>query len=338
MPTMATVLAENGYRTRGILGNHLIYRPLALVEGLQRIDTYSPYPFGGPQASQNLGRGRNNLLFGDITRRLTDQAIEWAGTVKQDQPSFLWLHYFDPHNPYTPLDEYMETPGPAGLTDEQRAYRAEVRLVDHEIGRLMKALKTEGVYDDSIIILTSDHGEGFGEHGEIYHGYDLYQELLHVPLLIRMPGGAGSRQVSDYVPTNALLPTLLDLLSIREQPHEGWPPSLRPVIENVGCGYDAPIVSGANHRNEPQWSIVSNGAKYIYREKTHREEVYDLERDPFEKQPIESPSEDFLLRARQALAKHHKFSKRILEEEDGGRRGPSSEGLRDRIKSLGYIQ
>ena len=154
-----------------------------------------------------------------------------------------------------------------------------MRFVDDSIGRLLDALKAAGIYKDSLIVLTSDHGEEFWDHGSTGHGQSLYQELLHVPLLIRLPGGGVRKRVRIRVPTRALIPTLLGVIGIKSGPQPGWLPSLAPYLqpsEAEGQQYEAPIVSGATRWEEFQWSVVLNGLKYIQRRHSGREEIYDL--------------------------------------------------------------
>jgi arylsulfatase A-like enzyme len=276
-----------------------------------------------------------------LTRRLTDEAVEYAQGLTNGIPSFLWLHYFDPHDPYLPPSEFLDSLGDEKISSveaDRQLYGAEVRFVDDEIGRFLDVLKQQGIYDESIIILTSDHGEGFLEHGELKHGSDLYQEQIAVPLMIRMPGGYPRKTVADYVPTNALLPTVLDLVDLHEQPQPGWAPSLADLIQSEDTKYRHPIVSGANFKREPQWSIVLDEMKYIYREETGREEVYDLAMDPSEQRPLIELPEPFISEAREALAHHLEFAAGTLKEEGITGNGPVDQEMVDRMKSLGYIQ
>jgi len=339
-PTMAQILRQHGYDTRAIVGNPLLYRPFQVAEGFHRIETYAVEPFGEGEAWKTGTDGRQEAMHSITTRLLTDQAVHWTRQLT-DQPSFLWLHYLDPHDPYLPPREFSEPIGAGELNDVQtqrRLYQGEVRFIDSEIGRLVDTLKQEGVYDESIIIFTSDHGEEFLEHGEMGHGADLYQEVLHVPMLIRMPGGSARKTVSDYVPSNALLPTLMDLLALAEPSREGWPSSLAPLIEKQDASYDHPVVSGANRRREPQWSIVIGGMKYIYREQTDREDVYDLVSDPHERRSLTDPPGDFVAQAREALERHLEFAEMTLREEGMSPSRGVDEDLRDRLRALGYVQ
>jgi arylsulfatase A-like enzyme len=339
--TLAELLSDHGYQTRAIVGNYLLYRPFRLTAGFQRIGTFANYAFGAPDVVFQMYGDDGMSKGADLpTREVTDQAIEYVQGLKADSEAFLWLHYFDPHGPYLPPAKFVEEKGNESVSEialQQRLYRGEIRYVDSEIGRLVQALKEQGLFEDSVIILVSDHGEGFLEHGETGHGYDLFQELLHVPLLIHAPHVA-PKTVEDYVPTNALMPTLIDLLGLEDPKQEGWPQSLATLIHTDGADYEGAVISGANYKREPQWSVVAHGMKYIYREETKREDVYDLQNDPGEQHSLANPPEDFLQEARAALDRHLKFAARTREEAGLSGNEQEQEELLERMKSLGYIQ
>ena len=264
LPTLAEFLKGAGYHTQAIVGNSLLFRPHNVAKGFHDIVTFSTKPTGDTHHSRSLAlRFPFVFLHGGTTARLTDQAISWVRD-SVSRPSFLWLHYLDPHDEYAPPRAYL----PEGVSVAQypgdrradpilvkSAYTAEVRFVDHSVGLFLNALKEAGIYEDSLIVLTSDHGEEFWDHGSTGHGQSLYQELLHVPLLIRLPGGGVRKRVRICVPTRALLPTLLDVIGIKSGPQPGWLPSLAPYLqpsEAEGQQYEAPIVSGATRWEEFQ--------------------------------------------------------------------------------------
>ncbi len=249
------------------------------------------------------------------------------------------MHYFDPHGPYQPPEEHRKG-APRDDSEVERLrwlYEGEVRYVDHAVGRVFDALKQAGLYEDALIILTSDHGEEFGEHGGYLHGRTLYQEVLHVPLLVRMPGGAGARRLASYVPTHALLPTVLDVLGISATPHEAWPPSLAPLLSsNAEDAYDFPIVSGQNLYGEVMWSVVQRGYKFISYQETGREELFDLEADPSELHSTLDEHAAIAEEARGALERYQAAAARILA--DSGLTSAGGEDFLDRMRSLGYVQ
>ncbi|MCA9573630.1 MAG: sulfatase-like hydrolase/transferase, partial [Myxococcales bacterium] len=151
-----------------------------------------------------------------------------------DAPSFLWLHYFDVHQPYTPaprfrpagepppgvgwrFDRFREVRSGHFVPDEAqrdwiaRLYLAEVRQLDAELGRLLDALRARGRYDDALIVLVSDHGEELWDHGGFEHGHTVHDELLRVPLFVKLPGARHAGVVRGPVSIEAVAPTVLAL-------------------------------------------------------------------------------------------------------------------------------
>jgi choline-sulfatase len=147
----------------------------------------------------------DNTTNGD---KLSDAAIaELAKPELQQQPFFLWLHYVDPHSEYVAHEGFD-----FGRSSRQR-YDGEVAFVDHHVGRVLEALEKSPVYGRTAIIVTSDHGEAFGEHGMIRHGFELWEELVRVPLIVRVPG-VSARHVQARRSAIDLAPTILDLCGV----------------------------------------------------------------------------------------------------------------------------
>ncbi len=142
---------------------------------------------------------------GSSSEEQTDAALRFLEGVG-DRRFFLWVHYYDPHH------EYESHEGFESFGDEPMdVYDQEILFTDHHIGRLLADLKERGLYDDSIIVLTGDHGEGFGEHGVDFHGYHLYAAQTKVPLLIKIPG-IEPRHVITAAGHVDILPTLANLV------------------------------------------------------------------------------------------------------------------------------
>src|SRR5213592_2796350 len=138
-------------------------------------------------------------------------AINW---LKQPthRPFFFWLHLYDPHSPYDP-------PEPYHTQYRDHLYDGEIAYADHELGRLITWLKNNHLYDRTMIILLSDHGESLGDHGEKEHGFFVYNSTVHVPLVVKLPAGSGFRtsRVSRPVETTAVAPALLASAGIKDR-------------------------------------------------------------------------------------------------------------------------
>lgn len=196
-----TTLAESfraaGYRTGGFVGAFVLDRRWGIAQGF---DTYY-------DDFDVVSAGDVPIDF--IQRRAADVIAKAREFLAGPQPLFCFIHLYDPHTPYEPPAAFRAaTPFPL--------YDGEIAYVDSEIGRLVSWLKSNGLYDSSIIVLTSDHGESLGEHGEATHGFFVYRSTLHVPLIVKLPSKqlAGTRR-SDLTSSVDIAPTILGALGQR---------------------------------------------------------------------------------------------------------------------------
>ena len=352
LPTLATLLREEGYVTRGISGNFLLRRPYNVTAGFQEMDTFALLPLGDSRGSQGLAEMfPRRFRAGGATSHLTREAVDWV-RKNRDQPFFLWLHYLDPHYPYEPPPEYVLRPGSMSSvlalektmqTARERVhlrqlYADEVRFVDLNIGVFLESLKELGIYDEALLILTSDHGEEFWEHGGTSHGHSLHRELLHVPLLFRLPKGSIRKRIVSPVPTQAILPTVLELCGVKKSPAAGWTEPLTALLEpEARDHFPQPIISAGTHSDEYQRSVVMDGHKYIKRLHSGREELYHLATDPWETKSVLQDHPEVAARARLALAEHEKLVAPLRKLTTAPSDRESAETLR-RLKTLGYVQ
>jgi len=196
--TLAELLAARGYATAAFIGGPHLLPQFGVLQGYEHRDVALPAD----------GKRRAD--------ELTNAAIAWLERVPRDQPVHVLVNYFDPHAPYTPPPGYDDLPGAhrplrspdlevvtgPKLSPAERAayvdrYDGEIRFMDFHLGRLMAALERLGRFDDALLIVVGDHGELLGEHGLLQHGHALYEELIHVPLIIHLPGGRDRGRVRD---------------------------------------------------------------------------------------------------------------------------------------------
>ena len=271
---------------------------------------FSASPFIHP----DFGFGQGFMLFGfdpsENAAALNRMVLEWLKD-RPPSPFFLYVMFFDPHFPYAPpapFDRKFQT-GPDGrpLWEERRVtriksllelgasvgretyeflksqYDAEIAFTDSQLELLIEELKARGLLENSILVITSDHGEEFLEHGGFGHGHTLYQELIRVPLIIRLPGPPreGTR-IKTVVRQIDVLPTVLEEAGIAlPEKIEGL--SLLPLIHEPGAGQDRPAYSVTGHmfREETLLKSLRRGRyQLIVSEKPDRIELYDLEHDP----------------------------------------------------------
>ncbi len=140
-----------------------------------------------------------------------EEATRWIdGTL--DQPFFAFLHFFDPHRPYDPPEEFEP-----GVQDPAARYRGEVLYVDSLLSALMRFLEEKHLLDSTVVVVTADHGESLGEHGEDTHGFFLYESTLSVPLLMSGPSIPRGQRANGLIRTVDIAPTVLEILGVEAQ-------------------------------------------------------------------------------------------------------------------------
>jgi len=195
-PGLAAALHGAGYATGAAVSTYVLRPETGLSQGFDLYDAGIPVHFNDSLALSQRPGGQT-----------ADAALAWVRTVK-DRPFFLFLHLYEPHTPYAPLEPFASRY--AG-----RPYDGEIATADAIVGRVLAELKSLGVYDRAVVLLLSDHGEGLGDHGEQDHGIFLYREALQVPMLLKLPEGrlAGSR-VAQPAQIVDVFPTLLSLVGV----------------------------------------------------------------------------------------------------------------------------
>src|SRR6266849_5911329 len=197
-PTLASVLKEHGYVTGAVVASAVLDSRFGLNHGFDFY--YDHFDFSRLQES-NIGEmERPGNVVADIT-------LDWLGKNYQKK-FFLWMHLYDPHYPYRP-------PAPYSEEYRDRLYDGEIAFADAQVGRLLEFLKNKGLYQSTLIVLSGDHGESLGEHGEKTHGFFIYNATLHVPLIVHLPGGVHARTVANLVNLADLMPTVLAALNIQ---------------------------------------------------------------------------------------------------------------------------
>jgi len=321
IPVLADILAKHGYRTGAFVAAFVVDSKFGLDRGFEVYDDDLAGAYE-QEVPEELSVYRSGAL-------VTTAALGWLGEVaEKGRPFFAWVHLYDTHYPYFPHDELAGTP-----FEGKRSYDAEVAFVDLQVGRLMRLLEERRLVDQTLVIAFGDHGEGLLDHGEVQHGFLLNEEVLRVPLVVRLPGVARAGQrVSSLVSLVDLLPTILDVLGIAaELPGGGR--SLRPALaggELPGApSYAETEFPHSAYGWSPLRSLTTERWKYI---RTTRPELYDRERDPCELYNLAS--------ARPADARS--LEEQLAQVEGGIKpRTPVettlSAGQKERLASLGYV-
>lgn len=336
---LAEYLQRAGYRTAAFTNNPFLNPIFGLAQGFDDYDYFPNNSYRGALGTRLLAKA-----FPQRYRRkteptdLTNRTIGWLDR-HHEEDFFLWVHYFDPHTPYAPPEEFLPAVQPpprigkifdvSGLenmpleyTPAERAwvrvlYDGEVKYMDSQLNRLIAKLKELGIYEDSLIVFTSDHGEEFWDHGGLGHGVTLHHELLWVPLIIKTPGSKGSEKAGNadeggqmsvdridrHVSTMSILPTILDMAGIEAEPGTLACTSLLPLMEGHEQDFVAyPVVSGGVYKVvEDRESIYFGDFKYIRTLQTFREELYDRRTDPTEQISIARERPEITKGAKQML-------------------------------------
>lgn len=210
------------------------YNGLRLVR--QRLCAISPLPDKGGFSPKKLLRRLRERVFGkglvvtefyQPAEVVTQDALDWIDSraVPQGTPFYLFLHYMDPHDPFMDADRagvgyarvQVENPPPELKEPMQKAYNDEIEHLDKYLGALFAGLKQRGLYDGALIVFTSDHGEEFLDHQGWWHGQTLYDELMHVPLIAKLPGNARAASVNGYLARHVdVAPTLLHFAGVEK--------------------------------------------------------------------------------------------------------------------------
>jgi arylsulfatase A-like enzyme len=243
-----------------------------------------------------------------LTDRVLKHVARWK--ARELEPNrdqfFLWAHYYDPHFPY------FEVPGfPAEDDSDRSRYEAIVRYTDREIGRLVAGLKQAGLWEKTLFVVTADHGEEFLDHGHRFHGTSLYEEVVHVPLLVRVPG-VRPRAIDAPIGHLELAPTLLDLLGIRvPRSYRG-----RSRATEVLTGQAAPpepvffeLFPDSNY-DVHQVGMRLGHLKLIHDLRGHYYELYDLAADPGERRNLydDHPQAPALRQTLLTYVDHHLYA------------------------------
>ena len=368
LPSLAAFLKKGGYLTASIGSNPVLMLPGSQPSLSPGFDSYDFYP----QHHRPVTQGHRIALrfsptaFGDIasTDHLTRRAQHWVNRHR-NRDFFLWFHYYDPHVPYEPPAAFSPSgePDPAigkrfgkrmdeirtgAFRPSRRAmdwvralYHGEVRYVDDRVGRFLSTLKDLGLYEDSLIVFTSDHGEEHYEHRGIDHGHSLYEELLRVPLIVKLPGSTVKDEIAQAVSLESVLPTILDLCNIEFDPGAFSGRSLQSLWTDApSSNSEAPVFSTGLMIYEEREAVVFDGLKYIRSLDWPREELYDLDSDPGEKNNIAFLHADKVAQARELLAAKTAKSAKLRKLYGLGPApdAPLDAETMERLRSLGYVQ
>jgi arylsulfatase A-like enzyme/Tfp pilus assembly protein PilF len=316
--TLAKVFHDNGYSTAAFIGAAVLDSRYGLNQGF---DTYYDY--------FDLGDLRR-ADFADLERRadqVVDEVVNWL-KLDPRQPLFIWVHLYDPHYPYAP-------PEPYASRFHASPYDGEIAFADAQMGRLFAYLREQGIFENALIVLASDHGEGLGEHGEKNHGFFIYNSTLHVPLIFKIPGVV-PRVVDEEVSLVDVMPTILQALKLPIPSAVQGRSLMSPILgrpsgatSNLYAETYLPLL----HFHWSQLrSLQSHGWKFI---EAPKPEFYDVRNDPDEREKL------FANRGAQAGEMRERLYDLMRRYTPAAGPGASQvltdPALYDRLRALGYV-
>jgi len=367
--TIAEAMGKLGYYTAAIGDNYNLTKKFNFDQGFNDFIFY-------PKLDYNMGLSVSVKLFYHIllgkfdklditTQGIATESVQWLQENEHDN-FFLWIHFLDPHLPYAPPRRYLPktTPPPeVGIRLEDgkeirvgmfapdeterewigQLYRQEIRYVDDSIEQIMRTLKDLNLYEETLIVLTSDHGEEFWEHGSVEHGHTLYQELIHIPFIIK-PSKTQSletpQRFRQTVSLLSLFPTLLDVCRHSDLlPLPG--PSLKPVWEKDETLKPMPVYCADTYFFDERECLIFQNYKYI-RNLTipGADEFYNLTKDPgeynslihTEAPPLRHMQSIMDTLNQQAIQIGYEYGLLDLKKAD------LSEAALERLRSMGYLR
>lgn len=325
LPSLAKTLEINEWTTHGITTNCVVTDEFGFGKDFQWYEELLP---------------QNKSAATVLDEKAVDHAIA-AIAQPGDMPLGMYLHLIAPHRDYEPPVEYRELFMPksfVGVRAQTRVmqdmalYDAEIRFSDDQFGRTIQALKDAGRYENALIVLLSDHGEQFMEHGELAHANTLHYHELKVPLLIKLPGNShAGREIRHIVQMADIAPTILAALGLTiPGAMEGR--SLIPLITLKGTFPPKPAFARLRIGERHLYMAQTQYLKYIYDVVREQGQWYDLQEDPLEYRPLFLPPEGG--NALRIFAEEQ-ASRPIPEK--GGASPPLTDTQTEQLEALGYL-
>lgn len=358
LPTLAETLASAGYQTAGFVSAAVLHNDYGIARGF---DVWDDDMNSRHQVSAVAGP---KILSDEVTER----AIAWLSRRDTSRPYFLFMHYFDPHNPenvpqlwrnkypfrndllirllyhklhFKKLDPHWV------LARRNSWYYGAVSYTDHWIGQLLSYHKRNGLYDDALIILTADHGEGLGDHAWVDHAALLYEEQIRIPLIVKLPGQRRAGDVIDGLTEHIdLAPTILEAANLDPLPNVSGRSWWSDMLDGRVAGKD--FVVGQRQQYDPGHTLVDlrgrervvHGIQYflatcrhkLITEKGRGSELYDLSQDPKELKDLADKNPDIVQELSKMLEawkeSHLPVGKSVVKND---------QITLDRLRALGYL-
>ena len=344
LTTLAEILKTRGYTTFGVASNLHLSEKFGFARGFDYFKCLSFLP----------ARPVNKTIY------------SWEDKIKKSDKFFLWVHYFDPHDPYSSRSPWIEKYIPEKSVDKLNLslktvpalsklitkfkkdpqilsnlialYDSEINFVDSYIGQLIHKFELD---KNTLIIITADHGEEFLDHGYFGHGHNLYQETIHIPLIIKLPDGTKKETINNHVNLIDVMPTILDMLSI-DPPKQTLGKSL---VKKKGLLSWLKELLSRKDSSDYTFSELTRGPifktiltpewKYIYNYKNKKEQLYNIKSDSSELNNLVSKSTEQRNKLKEQLLDWASNSKKYPTKKQPIHLSPQE---KEKLKGLGYIK
>lgn len=364
-------------RDEGVSFGRLPSGLISLPEVLKAVGYRTAAFTGGAQVTAGFGFERGFEVYKEDMFRLEEEDFvavhEWLGTVGEGEPFFLFLHTYEVHAPYQPPPPFdtmydPEYDGPISADWEEKEwfdklmalrplgerevthlralYDGGIQYTDQTLGRFFEALAAKGLFGDeeTLLIITSDHGEEFMEHGRLAH-MQLYREVMHVPLIFHWPGVIpAGKELKNQVRLIDVVPTVFDYLGLPQLP-QAQGKSLKPRIE-AGDGQALPALSENHHRQGEQalrlegWTYYARGNKgsELYARDDDADESNNLLDSEEEKTKYDSQSQSMIKAMDAFLLENDTHTKRLNLKDQSPTNSDHDKALEERLRTLGYLK
>ena len=348
--TVAEVLASSGYETAAVVSSYVLASRFGYDQGFEHFDedfSQAEVPVGVTLWEGEEVHGKFYGRADDTTRR----AVDWLEErPRKEDPFFLFVHYFDPHDPYTLPDGYVPPfrPGPSEALKKNRViymYDAALAYMDQELGRLLNALGPLGLDENTLVVITGDHGEGLMEHGHWHHGIHIYEEGVRVPLVLRWPSHIDQgRRIQSPVSLVDLAPSLLALSGVPSESSFLGESLAEVLTGQAELDPDRPVWLYRRHYAEgddaveldasgEQWGLREGRWKLISGIREGVLELYDLKSDPGETVNLADRHPEVAARMQLTLDRWL-----AVQPRGGPPAAPIDEEVRQRLEALGYVE
>ncbi len=305
--TLTERLQQAGYRTGACVSHHILKPRYHYDQGFQSYDF----------SVLKLGSSRKVSSSPHIARCGTDFLDQ-----DSDAPFFLWLHFFDPHN------DYVKHEGHDFGDQPMDRYDSEIAFTDQYLGQVFDFLDASGLSDSTIVVVMADHGEEFRDHGGTKHTLTLYNEVIRIPLVMKVPGFSGTR-MEQLVAETQVSPTILALAGL-PVPDSFSAPIIPFDADGFSAGGDHTIIA-ETLREADKRAVVQDRWKFILDKKKHRRYLFDLSKDPSEKHNLAGREPATTSRLLSLVEKHYAGGRTQIQAQ------PLAPETKEALEALGYV-